>query len=67
MNETLKNHLESAAITFISFFLLDLGAAVQSLTTHTGEVLQWAFIWSLVVAAARAAVKAVWEKWVNPA
>lgn len=60
MNETLKEHLISAAITFVATFLTALGS---ELLTHPSEFMtkETAFIalGSLVITAARSAVKGV--------
>lgn len=61
MSDNIKRHLESAGVTFVSFFLLDLGTAVQGLSSQPVNTITWAVIWSLIVSAVRAAVKALWE------
>lgn len=53
-----KTHIVSIAQTFVSAFLLAFGSSIA-----TGITLQWtyAFWVSLAIAAARQAVKIVWE------
>lgn len=59
MNPTLKRYLASSAVTFLSVFLLTLGA---SFTTETVESsLSFSAIGGLIGVAVRAAVKAVLE------
>lgn len=66
MSDNLKRHLESAFLTFIAFFLMDMGTSIQAITSQPISTITWATFTSILVAAARSAVKVVWEKWVNP-
>ncbi len=58
MSEATKAKLISALQTFVSAFLTAVGA-----TLATGEIQwTWAFLGSILLAAVRVALKAVWEK-----
>lgn len=63
MPNFVKEHLYSASVTFISTFLLTLGASLGGITT--GDISKDAII-SLLVAAVRAAGKVVIESLVPP-
>lgn len=58
MNPIIQKYLVSSLITFVAMFLTTLGA---QLTLVHGADLNYAFIVSLVLVAARAASKAVLE------
>lgn len=60
MKETLKRHLISILITFVSSFLTLLGASIATMGT---ENLTSAIIGSLILSAARGAVKAIYERY----
>jgi hypothetical protein len=60
MNTTLKRYAVSSATTFVTAFLISVGA--QLTTTHiTPETLGWGIVLSIGVSACRAAIKAVIE------
>jgi hypothetical protein len=59
MNQTLKRHLISAGITFISNFGLALAIALS--TVPADKALTGAVIWGIIGVAARGAVKATTE------
>jgi hypothetical protein len=58
--------LESAIVTFISFFLLDLGMQIQTLASQPLSTLTWGIVWGVVVAAARSAAKEIWVWYRTP-
>ena len=60
MNATLQRYLISSATTFVTAFLISVGAQL-ALTSITPENLGWGIVASIGVTAVRAAVKAVVE------
>ncbi len=58
MNPTLKRYLLSSVSTFLTVFL---GSLSLSIGNWSGTVITSALVWSLVLSAARAAIKAVVE------
>ncbi len=62
MNDTIKAHLFSFGVTFVSTFLLTFGASLQGFTNGN---LTMDIIISLVVSAARTAGKLVLEDWLK--
>ena len=60
MNATLQRYLVSSATTFVSAFLISVGAQL-TLTHITPETLGWGIVASVGATAVRAAVKAVIE------
>ncbi len=60
MNQTLKRYLVSSGTTFVTAFLMSVGA--QLTTAHiTPETLGWGIVLSIAAAGFRAAIKAVIE------
>ena len=60
MNQTLKRYLVSSGITFVTAFLIAVGAQLS--TMHiTPETLGWSLALSIGAAAFRTAIKAVLE------
>ena len=60
MNQTLKRYLISSTTTFVTAFLISVGAQL-AMTTITPETIGWGIVLSIAAAAFRAAVKAVVE------
>lgn len=60
MNATLKRYLISSATTFITAFLISVGAQL-TMAHITPETLGWGIVASIGATACRAAVKAVNE------
>jgi hypothetical protein len=58
--ETIKRYLISSAVTFVTVFIVTLGAMIQ-VTEINADTLQWTTIVALVIAAARGAVKSTFE------
>ena len=58
----MKRYLISSGVTFASVFLVVLGAQLETLDTTT---ISGGALAALVVVAARAGVKAIWEKYAN--
>ena len=58
--------IESAIVTFIGFFLVDVGTSIQQLGAHGVPVITYAVIWGAIVAAARAALKELWVWYKTP-
>lgn len=60
-----KEEVISFLQTFSAFFVVELGYQVSQVSFDkimNGDVLTWAFVIGLVVAAARSAVKLAWQK-----
>ena len=60
MNPTLKRYAISSAITFVTAFLVSIGAQL-TLVHVTPETLGWGIVASVAATACRAAIKAVIE------
>ena len=60
MNATLKRYLVSSTTTFLTAFLISIGAQLAT-ANITPETLGWGIILSIGAAACRAAIKAVVE------
>jgi hypothetical protein len=60
MNSTLQRYLVSSATTFVTAFLISVGAQL-TLVHMTPETLGWGIVASIGATAARAAIKAVIE------
>ena len=60
MNQTLKRYLISSAVTFVTAFLISVGAQV-AMAHITPETLGWGIAASIAAAGFRAGVKAVIE------
>lgn len=60
MNQTLKRYLVSSATTFVTAFLISVGAQINT-TQVTPATLGWGIVLSIGAAACRAAIKAVIE------
>ena len=60
MNSTLQRYLVSSATTFVTAFLISVGAQL-TLVHMTPETLGWGIVASIGATAVRAAIKAVIE------
>ena len=60
MNTTLQRYLISSGTTFVTAFLISVGAQL-ALTSITPETLGWGIVASIGATAVRAAIKAVIE------
>ena len=60
-----KEEFISFLQTFTAFFVIEMGYQISQVSFDqiiSGEVLTWAFVIGLVVAAVRSAIKLAWQK-----